>query len=537
MKIIRINKKKLYISLFLMSLTLIFFSVIKNENVLENNTSISKSNTLLEVQTAYAQSVDVAKYSQPPYNLPTPNGDSDTTYSDEAIANFNTLGNAVSKNQTYLQSKFDAKYLDPFLSVIWVGAIEGTAGNAYSWNCKDRRKNGLDDHPNLGCSGGYYSGGWQVGYGIQVAQVSGHLVEDFNAAYGNGKADDANFVKEIGQKVLDGSTNSPAGKITNPSSFPAKTISSIVQEADAGNEASQQLIAVLLMDPPLGSIAIALEIAGDIASRDDWKNTMIGWDSPPDSLYYTNNMQSFSNRMKAIAERYTGEGGNIGGGVTGSFTLGLVLKPTTDNVFVINTATARAVGGGSGTNPPGGGNDGPVNPNASCPGAGPISCGSLKDGCHCSASYQANVTGCNGACSWCQPPDDSSKFAVDISNDVDAPVYIPKISVNGEARTITCKGYDNQSGSMEPNQIIQIVSCADDVTDEAIWMQFHHSKKSNPVAKDATYISGQIIGYSAAMEAFAAPPHVHFQMGKGGPCGYGGTQGCVEPSQYVQCNG
>lgn len=177
--------------------------------------------------------------------------------------------------------------------------------------------------------------------------------------------------------------------------------------------------------------------------------------------------------------------------------------------------------------------NGPVNPNATCPGRGPITCGTQSAGCHCSASYQSSV--CGGSCGWCQPPDDSSRWAIDISNSLDAPVYIPKVSINGQAHDVTCRGYGNFRGSTEPNQIIEVLSCADDVTGQPIWMQFHHSKASNPLTVGATYKSGQIIGRSAAFEVLGSGPHVHFQIGVGGPCGAGGTNNCRNANEYVSC--
>lgn len=180
-----------------------------------------------------------------------------------------------------------------------------------------------------------------------------------------------------------------------------------------------------------------------------------------------------------------------------------------------------------------GGDNGPVNPNATCPGVGPITCGTQSAGCHCSASYQSGV--CGGSCGWCQPPDDSSRWAIDISNPLDGPVYIPKVSISGQAHDVTCKGYGNFHGSTEPNQIIEVLSCSDNVTNQPIWMQFHHSKASNPLTEGATYKSGDAVGRSASFQVLNSGPHVHFQIGVGGPCGAGGTTNCRNANEYVSC--
>ncbi len=528
---VRINKKLfLLLTSVIVGLGIFFLSTKFGENILPSKTTVSGiKKGVLQSQTAYA-AVDVTKYTQSPYNLPTPGEPEEL--SSEAITIANSVGSHVASFQTYLTSKHDAQLVDPFLSAIWAAAIEGIT-SPYFWNCNDNDSITVND----GCAGNFSSGNWQVGFGIQVSQAANHIVEDFNAAYGDGKADDATFVGGIGQAVLD------SGSISNPSTFPNKKLSEISAAAINGDSASQQALAVLLMDQKLGAIAVAREIASDIAGNGSWRGAMEGWDSPPDSTYYTDNMQKFSNRMAYLAQHYTGVSGTVpGGGVGGgSFTLSLVLKPTKDDVYVTNIATAYAIGGTGGTGSSSATTNGPVNPDATCPGEGPITCGTRAgsaqaSACHCTASYEENVTGCNGYCSWCHPPDDGAVYAIDIANPLDAPVFIPKISVGGEVRTVTCIGYGNQTGSTEPNQIIQILSCSDDKTDEAVWMQFHHSKKSNPVTEGKTYKSGETVGYSAEMEVFASDPHVHYQIGVSGPCGAGGTASCRNADEFVQCN-
>jgi uncharacterized repeat protein (TIGR01451 family) len=285
-------------------------------------------------QPTNAQAFDTSKYASAPYNLPIPNGPSDAIYSDDDIQKLNKLGSVIGEHQTYLQSKVknnDTKYIDPFIAVIWSGAIEGTRGNNYSWNCQDKYKD-----INIGCTGGYYSGGWQVSYGIQVYQGVSHLAEDFEEIYGQGSANDPEKVRQAGQAVIDNSTLSSKGQITNPSTFPSETISNLKAKAQANDVAAQQAIALLLMDPKVGALSITREVAQDIASRDDWRGTMEGWGS-----YYRTNMQKFANRMQEIATKYTGS-------AVGSFyteTLTITLRPTKPNIYIVNQATAQAFGG------------------------------------------------------------------------------------------------------------------------------------------------------------------------------------------------
>lgn len=306
-------------------------------------------------------------------------------------------------------------------------------------------------------------------------------------------------------------------KVTNPAN--GKSIIAVVYDRGPHCDRVNQFGEILDMSYPA---AAYLEVGDyqDVQVEETARDTPLG---PTDGSEPT------------TGNTNTGTGGNFNSSQT--FSLKLLPLPAANDSYIKNEVTAEVFGARStGTSSPSAntGNTGPVNPNASCPGAGEVTCGTLANNCHCSASYQTNA--CGGTCDYCQPPADAAKFAIDINNPLDAPVYIPKISVGGEAHTLTCKGYDNQSGSREPGQIIQILSCSDDTTDQAIWMQFHHSKKEFPIVVDQTYKSGDAIGRSASFVSFNSGPHVHFQMGVGGACGFNGTEGCVEPTQYVQCN-
>lgn len=315
--------------------------------------SLSRLTGALQPTTAGTsqQTIDITKYTAPPYSLPPPNSTgSDITYSASQITALNNLGGLVAKYQSYLTTKVknnNPQYVDPFLSVIWSGAIEGTYGNNYSWNCLDKKQ---ENTINNGCEGGYSSGSWQVGYGIQVSQAAPHLADDFNAVYGPASADNADKVQTVGQAVIDNSKNASSGQIINPSTFPNKTVSTLVSEAKNGNTASQQAIAILLMDKDIGAISISREIAGDIASRDNWRATMEGWDVNG-STYYHDNMQKFSNRMQALAKAYSLVAGAASSGeldqLTKTLSITLLADSNLKDTYLVNQATAELVGASS----------------------------------------------------------------------------------------------------------------------------------------------------------------------------------------------
>jgi len=281
--------------------------------------------------------IDVTTYTKSPFSLPSPNGSSDASFSENTIQSLNELGSFVAKHQSYLTSTAknnNPTYVDPFVSVIWTGAIELTNGNQFSWNCRDNRSIKI----NNGCSGGFTSGGWQVGYGIQVAQAASHIEDDFNEVYGTGSSNNGQKVAEVGQKVIDASSASPDGQIVNPRFFPTESLSSLLVKARGGDANAQQALAILLMDKELGAVVISREIAGDIAGKDNWKATMEGWGS-----YYSSNMQNFANRMGELATKYTG-GSGTSSGYLGSHTVTLTVRPKKENTYVINVSKAQVLG-------------------------------------------------------------------------------------------------------------------------------------------------------------------------------------------------
>ncbi len=286
------------------------------------------------LENAETPAVVVDTYTKPPYLLPSPT-QSQESFSEDAISRLNTLGGFVAAHQSYLQAKVknsDKKYVDPFVSVIWAGAIEGTGGNPYSWNCLDK-----PGTINEGCSGGFTSGGWQVGYGNQVAQAANHLAADFVEVY---KTDSPEKVQEVGNNVIENSTAVKGGKIKNPATFPAETVTSLVTKATAGDIQAQQALAILLMDPEIGAVAIAQEVAKDISANDNWRGTMEGW-----GPYYVSNMQSFSNKMQTLATTYTAGSQSSARTFTPQiYTLVVKANQEIKDTYIINQATAQAVG-------------------------------------------------------------------------------------------------------------------------------------------------------------------------------------------------
>lgn len=242
--------------------------------------------------------------------------------------------------------------------------------------------------------------------------------------------------------------------------------------------------------------------------------------------------------QKVFAQSTGGTANTTQPGLTGANgtvpPLTLVLRPKDEDSYVINIATAQAIGGTTGGGSTGTTSD-PVNPDATCPGTGPITCGTLSQGCHCSDSYNTNVCGEGNTCSWCIAGQDSSKYAIDITNPLDGPAYVPKVSIGGQAHSVTCKGYADIPGEAEPSQSIKVLSCADDTTGESVWMQFHHSKLSDAAVTGRSFRTGDVVAHSAPFEKLSSGPHVHFQIGIGGPCGSDMT-GCRNANEFVQCN-
>lgn len=286
----------------------VWWSFKENQGVNQDNFSnCSKSAPTTPTPTQSAdtnqgsgQKVNVNKYWDSPYSLPQPTK-SGRSYSATTIKNANQLGSYVYQYQSYLKTKYAANLVDPFLSVIWSVAIEGIDADTYFWNCRDRDKG--RSAINKGCSDGYFSGGWQVGYGIQVSQAAGHLASDVKAVYGSS---DASVVQRVGNAVIQG------GGITYPRSMRALSVEQIVSQAGSSSLAQQEM-AILLMDPKIGAVALAQEVAGDIGGG--WANRMRGWGE-----WYRQNLDpsnpTFSNNIKSLAEVYTGSGSSGGGSGT-----------------------------------------------------------------------------------------------------------------------------------------------------------------------------------------------------------------------------
>jgi hypothetical protein len=269
-----------------------------------------------------AATKDTSVYSESPYNLPFSTGASDFNYSTKQLYNLNRLGGIVNNYQSYLQTKANnnPKYTDPFLSVIFAGAILRIGDNNYFWDCADIKD------INQPCPAGVYSDSWRVGFGAKMSLALNNLTDNFNNTYGNSETKE--IVQKVGQAVIDKSGGLIAGTI-----FPQNTLSELISAAQSGDTAAQKNIAILLMDPDIAALSMAEEVAQDISVQDNWAKTLnnIGF----------SDLQTYANRMQEIAKQY---GGSIAQPFSNSeFTI--VLHPLSNDIYVVNQATAQLVGG------------------------------------------------------------------------------------------------------------------------------------------------------------------------------------------------
>ncbi len=270
---------------------------------------------------------NVTAYTNPPYNFPAPSGTSDTTYSDAELTRLNELGGRVRKYDSYLLGivNSNSEYTDPFLSVIWAGAIAKTGGDPYYWKCGSRRVND-------GCSSGAFSSGeWLTGHAMPVNKATDSLYSVFAAVYGVSGAENPDRVREIGQRVVDFSGSSPLGGIQNPITFPSKRLGLLIDEAKAGNSEAQQAVAILLMDPDIAALSLARMIALDISRNNDWASTLRG--------YGYSDIQTYANRLNAIIQKYSGT-------IVGKFDseeIVVTFKIPSD-MWIANTAVGTVIG-------------------------------------------------------------------------------------------------------------------------------------------------------------------------------------------------
>lgn len=269
---------------------------------------------------------NLAIYTNPPYYFPATNGSSDVSYSEAELTRLNELGGRVRKYDSYLSGIVNGNdsYTDPFLSVIWAGAIVRTGGNPYYWKCGSRSVND-------GCPDGFSSGQWITGYGMPVNKAVDSLYSVFAAVYGSTAAEDPEKIGQIGQQIIILSGSSPLGTIQKPTTFPKKRLGVLIDEAKDGNADSQQALAVLLMDPDIAAVSLARMIALDIAQTNNWATTLRG-------RGYSD-LQTYANRVNAIAQKYTG---NIVGRFDGQ-EISITFRVRRD-MWIANTAVGTVIG-------------------------------------------------------------------------------------------------------------------------------------------------------------------------------------------------
>lgn len=483
-----------------------------DQDILPPKTTVIVQEVLAQSSSGSA-SFDLAKFQS--YGFPEPQDPNPAAMSNDVLQGWNQyLRNHVAKAST-------ATGVDPGIIGMWPYVETGGSWTPFD-NCK--QENGGDGDPNTQCT--LWGDDWQVGPGNHLAYTYTFLPEAFDVMYGS---QDNATVQKVGQSVIDNHPQRFGKPLTIVSSFPNVSLSSIIEGAVKGDMSSRNLMATLMKDDAIGVYLIARHFKDNIGINSGLAAKMEGWSSE----YY--GRQKIINHIKAIYDAgVSGGGGTTGGLGSGSQTVTLTLRPKDPDSWVINYVTAQAIGGGTGGSTKG--SNGAVNPNATCPGRGPLTCGTYDNPIpggtgHCTPSYMSSVSGASAWCYGSGSDRSSAHYAVDIGNSLGEPVFIPKISINGELRTVSCI-FSAYIDSASLPQTILVLSCSDDKTDEAVWMQFHHSDINNKMAREGvTYKSGDQV---ATTGNYSGNEHIHFQLGIGGPCG-SDPSGCVNADEYIKC--
>lgn len=308
-----------------------------------------------EVHAQSSASFDVAKFQS--YGFPAPQDPNPAEMSESALQGWNQyLRDAVAKASS-------ATGVDPGIIGMW--PYVETQG---SWvpfdNCNQELNGGFggDSNPNTQCPlwGDY----WQVGPGNHLAYTHSFIPEAFDVMYGS---QDNETVQQVGQSVIDSHTERFGSPLTIVTSFPNRSLSSIIDDAVGGDLTSRTLMATLMKDDAIGVYLIARHFKDNIGINSGLASKMEGWSSS----YY--GRQKIVNHIKAIYDAGVSGGGGTSGGLgSGSQTFTLVLRPNEPDSWVINRVTANAVGGGSGSsesglNVPPGSFDGQCTPTGEYP--------------------------------------------------------------------------------------------------------------------------------------------------------------------------
>lgn len=170
-----------------------------------------------------------------------------------------------------------------------------------------------------------------------------------------------------------------------------------------------------------------------------------------------------------------------------------------------------------------------------CPVPGIISCGPSQP--NTTSTPWCNLGHCAGDyCPEGRCPDycaqfPSTSYASDIASPAGTEVKIPTRYLAGtkENHDLECSSLgDANQGKQEA---ICVYNCQDVVTKERVWLQFHHSAPGSCGYTGSTYKTGDKAGV-----IWSEGNHTHVQIGIGGECSGGSSNGCVPADLNLPCN-
>jgi len=240
--------------------------------------------------------------------------------------------------------------MDPEMAGGWV-LLEQIPNTFYD-NCNDGKGDTGDYNSDTPCyPQDKYHKNWQVGYGIRPLEQYNRLKKAIEKMYPPGKS-----IKEIGDAVIEAS-KARGGKYTINTASPFTgdiTLDNLedkiikpARKEDKAFSAQRQMLGILMKDDAIGAYIIT-EIIRDYMqggvvglNSTSMATTFAGWcsnnitDPENNSACYYNN-QKVSN---AFAAAYQAGIGGVEGGAYGSVNLGLVLRATESNSYIINQAS------------------------------------------------------------------------------------------------------------------------------------------------------------------------------------------------------
>lgn len=172
-----------------------------------------------------------------------------------------------------------------------------------------------------------------------------------------------------------------------------------------------------------------------------------------------------------------------------------------------------------------------------CPVPGNISCGPSQPqntsfpACnqgHCAGDYCPEGR-CPAYCA--QFP--STLYAADIASPAGTEVKIPTryLAATKENHDLECNSIGDTNSGGSGSEAICAYNCQDVVTKERVWLQFHHSAPGSCGYTGSTYKTGDRAGV-----VWSGGNHTHVQIGIGGECSGGSSNGCVPADLHLPCN-